>query len=217
MPRARRIVVPSTPLHIVQRGNNRTTMFHSTQERGYYRMAVLEASRRYGCAIHAYVLMSNHVHLLVTPADEGGPAAMMQFLGKRYVPWFNRRHGRTGTLFEGRFRSSLVDSARYLFACSRYIELNPVRAGMVARPADYWWSSHRHNALGIADPIVTPHALYDVLAPTPSERAATYRKLFRVRVEVEELMTYAAVRLAIRRGVPVGGAARGQGCSGSES
>jgi putative transposase len=202
MPRAPRLVVPGVPLHIVQRGNNRTRTFYCAEEFARYVDALHDASRRFGCAIHAYVLMSNHVHLLATPEDRWAPARMMQAVGRRIVPWVNARHERTGTLWEGRYRSSLVDSARYLFSCSRYIELNPVRAGMAAYPEEYRWSSHRCNAAGEPDPLVTPHERYLALGATAAVREAAYGALFR---DPLSLATLAAIRLATRRGAAWGG------------
>jgi putative transposase len=130
------------------------------------------------CAIHAYVLMSNHVHLLITAEDVRGPSHMMQAVGRRFVQYVNTRHTRTGTLWEGRFRSSVVHSERYFFACSRYIELNPVRARMVDQPHEYRWSSYCRNALGVADRLITPFALYEALGARPADREAAYRALF---------------------------------------
>jgi putative transposase len=204
MPRAPRIVVPGVPLHIVQRGNNRARTFRDEAEFTRYLDALSDASRRFKCAIHAYVLMSNHVHLLVTPEDRESPARMMQTIGRRVVPWINARHERTGTLWEGRFRSSPVDSERYLFTCSRYIELNPVRAGLAAHPSEYRWSSHRCNAAGEPDPLISPHARWVALGATTAARATAYGALFRDSLP---LATLAAIRLATRRGAPWGGRA----------
>jgi putative transposase len=201
MPRHPRAVASGQPLHIVQRGNNRATTFRSPDDFRFYKHALEEASRAAGCAIHAYVLMSNHVHLLATPEEPDGAARMMQSVGRRYVRFFNDRSGRTGTLWEGRYRSALVDSARYLFACSRYIELNPVRAGMAHRAAEYPWSSFGQNAGAVADPIVTPHALYLALGATPAQRRAAYRALFARALPAEDLV---AIRRATRRGTVAG-------------
>jgi putative transposase len=150
------------------------TFSHGADYRYYLRL-LEEASQDSGCALHAYVLMSNHVHLLVTPHDERGPARMMQAVGRRYVRYFNEHHGRTGTLWEGRFWSTLIDSERYFLACSRYVELNPVRAGIVRDPGAYPWSSFHCNALGEVDALVTPHAAYLALANRP---ANAYLALF---------------------------------------
>jgi len=134
-----------------------------------------ESAAKYGVAIHAYVLMSNHFHLLATPEADGGLSAMMQALGRRYVRAYNQRHGRTGTLWEGRYKATIIESERYLIACMAYIELNPVRAGMVAQAGEYPWSSYAHQVGVRHDPLVTPHALYWALGNTPFSREAAYR------------------------------------------
>ena len=148
MARLRRFALPGQPQHIIQRGNNREIIFAAEGDCRFYLDKLEEACRRFRCAVHAYVLMTNHVHLLMTPSDELGIGKVMQALGWVYVQYFNHTYGRTGTLWEGRYKSSLLDSEGYLLTCSRYIELNPVRAGMVGHPAEYPWSSYRHNALG---------------------------------------------------------------------
>lgn len=183
MPRAVRAIVPGVPLHITQRGVDRCPTFLAADDFAFYRWALGEACRAAGCAVHAYVLMTNHVHLLVTPADAAAPARMMCSLGRRYVRYFNHRYRRTGTLWEGRYRDAVVDSASYLFTCARYIEMNPVRAGIVGAAAEYEWSSHRHNALEAVDPLVTHHACYLALGLSDSARRAAYRALFATDVE----------------------------------
>jgi len=178
MARQQRFRLPGEPQHVIQRGNNRGITFVDAQDYRFYLETLAEASRRFGCAIHAYVCMTNHVHLLMTPATEDGISKTMQSLGRRYVQYFNYRHRRTGTLWEGRYKAALVDTESYLMACYRYIELNPVRAGMVAHPADYVWSSYRCNGLGRPDDLVTEHALYRDLAAEPQKRRTRYRALF---------------------------------------
>ncbi|WP_296942237.1 transposase [uncultured Massilia sp.] len=178
MPRPTRTVMPDVPLHIIQRGNNRIPCFGHPSDYLVYLDVLRECAQDCDCAVHAYVLMTNHVHLLMSPGDTDGPSRLMQRLGQRYVQYFNRRHARTGTLWEGRFRSCLVMDAHYLMACHRYIELNPVRAGMVATPSDYPWSSYRINALGDDSDIITPHPVYSDMAADPPARQATYRKFF---------------------------------------
>ena len=155
-----------------------------------------EAASKHGCAVHAFVLMTNHVHLLVTPASAGDVSRMMQAVGRRYVGSFNARYRRTGTLWEGRFKAALVDSERYLMACYRYIELNPVRAGMTTDPADYRWSSHSHNASGRENPLITPHQEYLRLGPTPAARQAAYRTLICEHLDEQQL---AELRLHTRQ------------------
>ncbi len=180
MARPARLLLPETPLHLIQRGNNRGACFVHRKDGLKYLELLDELRRECGVDIHAYVLMTNHVHLLATPRDDPeGISQMMKELGQRYVQYFNRRHERTGGLFEGRYRSCLVAEEPYLFACYRYIELNPVRAGMVKRPADYRWSSYHANALGARDPRVQPHGVYATLGDTPARRQQRYRELFR--------------------------------------
>ena len=201
MPRPPRLVLPGYPLHLIQRGNDRSATFRVDEDYVVFRNALLVASRRVGCAIHAYVFMTNHVHLLVTPADEQGPAEMMQSVGRRYVRYFNERYRRTGTLWEGRYRSSLVESDGYLLACSRYIELNPVRAGIVTDPCRYRWSSYRHNAWGDPDDLVTPHAVYRALGTHGLQRRAAYRRLCQT---VPEPGATDTIRNATRLGLVLG-------------
>jgi putative transposase len=201
MARMRRLVVPGQPLHVIQRGNNRAASFVGTGDFLHYKYFLRAASERAQCAIHAYALMGNHIHLLVTPADEHGPARMMQQLGRRYVRYFNACHARTGTLWEGRYRSTLIDSHHYFFTCSRYIELNPVRAGLVAHPEQYRWSSFHHNAHGARDPLLTPHALYRELGTRPLDQRTNYRALFATVIGADALD---AIRRATNRGTVLG-------------
>jgi len=179
MPRHPRFYYPGAVLHVVQRGNNRAPVFASAGDRRFYLACLLRASRTYGVALHAYVLMSNHVHLLASPGHAQALPRMMQALGRSYVGRFNRVYERTGTLWEGRYKATLVDTQSYLFSCLRYIEENPVRAAIVASPADYRWSSHRANAYGARDPLVTLHPLMAALAANDEERCSLYRDLFR--------------------------------------
>lgn len=187
MARLPRLDLPQVPQHIVQRGNNREPCFASEEDYSRYRQDLADAAAHCGCAIHAYVLMTNHVHLLVTGAARGAVSRMMQRLGRHYVVYFNALYQRTGTLWEGRFKSSLIDSHRYLLTCYRYIELNPVRAAMVADPADYHWSSYRCNALGEMDSLITPHPLYLALGAVASSRQSAYRDLFKSALGDDEL------------------------------
>jgi putative transposase len=158
MPRQSRLVVPGVAMHVIQRGNNRNACFLARSDYLVYQLHLQELARKFACLVHAYCLMTNHVHLLVTPLSEDGCIGLMRELGQRYVQYFNRRQGRTGTLWEGRYRSCLVESARYVLACYRYIELNPVRAGMVQRPDEYEWSSHAGNTGRYSDSLLSPHA-----------------------------------------------------------
>jgi len=187
MTRRRRIFVPGYPLHVVQRGNDRRAIFLDDDDRGRYLDFLVEAAERHACAIHCYVLMGNHVHLLMTPATESSLAATMQSVGIRYVHYFNTTHERTGGLWEGRYRASLVNTDRYLEACYRYIELNPVRANLVISPADWPWSSYRCHAFGEPDRVVSIHNYYADLASSDQNRQSRYRDWFRDSPTEDEL------------------------------
>lgn len=178
MPRAPRHFLPGIPLHLIQRGNNRQPCFFAERDYAVYLDKLDEYGRKFGVAVHSYVLMTNHVHLLITPGSEAGPSLMLQALGRYYVRYINSAHSRTGTLWEGRFQTSLIDSDQYFLAVSRYVELNPVRAGMVTHPAAYPWSSYRMNGVGKHTSLLTPHALYLALGTTAEKRQARYRALF---------------------------------------
>jgi len=179
MPRRARLAIAGIPWHIIQRGNNRTACFYAVRDYRYYLQTLSEQAQKYDCAIHAYVLMSNHVHLLLTPQKANAPSLMMKHLGQRYVQYINKSYRRSGTLWEGRFKSCLAQAEEYVLVCYRYIEMNPVRAGMVTSPDHYTWSSYRHNGLGIPDPLITPHYLYQALGNELSERMDNYRELFK--------------------------------------
>ena len=202
MPRRPRLHLPSLPQHVVQRGNNRLPCFFAETDRDEYLRCLGDGARRLGCQIHAYVLMTNHVHLLVTGSEEGAIPAMMQSLGVRYVRHVNRHQGRTGTLWEGRYHASLVDSDSYLLRCMQYIETNPVRAAMVDSPAHWRWSSFHCNALGKPDECVVPHAVYQGLGSDAKGRRSAYRDLFAGTLSTEELDT---IRESTRGGRPIGG------------
>ncbi|WP_319936646.1 transposase [Novilysobacter selenitireducens] len=176
MPRLPRIDLPHIPQHVVQRGNDRRPCFFQPIDHVRYLDELRTAATRAGCAIHAYVLMTNHVHLLVTPGAGGQVGAMMQALGRRYVRYVNDRYGRTGTLWEGRYKACPVQSDAHLLRCYRYIELNPVRAAMVAKPGDHAWSSYAANALGTRDALVTPtRSTWRLAATTPRDCRPTVR------------------------------------------
>ena len=177
MSRLPRLTVPGYPHHVIQRGNNRQPIVVDTEDRQRLWDELREHARARNVAVHAYVLMDNHLHLLVTPEAADGLPLMMQGVGRSYVRWFNRRHGRSGTLWEGRYRSTLIEAERYLLACMAYIDLNPVRAGMVAAAGDYRWSSHAHLIGQRSDPLVTPHPLYWQLGNTPFAREQAYADL----------------------------------------
>ena len=177
MARRPRIDAPGVPEHVVQRGVNRCACFYDDLDREFYLASLNEVAGQAVCSIHAYVLMTNHVHLLVTGHKPNSVSVMMQALGRRYVRRFNNRHSRTGTLWEGRFKSSLVDSERYLLTCYRYIEMNPVRARMVSDPEDYPWSSVHANAADGFDPMLEPHEVYLSLDGDETARKRKYRAL----------------------------------------
>jgi putative transposase len=180
MARLGRYLLADQPLHVIQRGNDRQAIFFSDDDYACYRGLLAEAARHHGCAVHAYVLMTNHVHLLLTPGTAGGPSRLMQWLGVRYLRHVNMTYRRTGTLWEGRFRAAPIESESHLPTCYRDIELNPVRAGLVAAPADYPWSSHRAHAEGAADPAVSDHVLFAALGATAAERQSQPDHLFLV-------------------------------------
>jgi putative transposase len=201
MARLPRLTAPGLPHHIIQRGNNRQPIFLDEVDCVRFLKDLADLAAVHALAIHAYVLMPNHVHLLATPAENDTLARFMQALGRRYVRWFNTRHRRTGTLWEGRYRSTVVESDRYLLACMRYIELNPVRAGLVDDPSAYRWSSHKHQ-LGLrSDPLISEHAVYWSLGNTPFERQLAYRRLFDQGTQAEEIE---AIRTATQRGWVLG-------------
>jgi len=157
MARLARLTLPGYPHHVIQRGNNRQPIFATDDDRRLLLQLLETNAKALGVAIHSYVLMDNHFHLLATPRDSTGLPKLMQAVGRRYVRYFNDTHGRTGTLWEGRYKSTLVQAERYLLACMVYIDLNPVRAGIVATAAEFAWSSHRSYVGQGSDRLVTPH------------------------------------------------------------
>ena len=187
MARLQRLFLPGQPVHAIQRGNNREPIFAAEEDYRFYLECLGKAATEQGLAIHAYVLMTNHVHLLATPESEESLSKTMQSVGRRYVQYFNHVYRRTGTLWEGRYKSTLIQSERYLLTCMRYIELNPVRASMVEHPGDYPWSSYRANAQGEQSAIIKPHLQCRRLGPTPEARQKAYRQLFRVQIGKAEL------------------------------
>ena len=178
MARLSRIVVPDQPLHIIHRGNNRQDIFESEDDMLRIKEDIEISLSKSNCYLHAYVIMTNHLHLLITPKNKEQLAKFMQSMANRYVRYFNVKHQRTGTIWEGRFKSCLVDSEQYLFTLHKYIEMNPVKAGMVKDIADYEWSSYRHNALGQTDKLITEHQLYKNLGATAEVRSENYRNIF---------------------------------------
>jgi putative transposase len=194
MPRRARLRFAGVPLHIVHRGNNRNACFLGEADYRYYLAQLELLSRRFACHVHAYVLMTNHVHLLLTPTESDSAS-------QRYVQYVNRIYRRSGTLWEGRFKSSLVQTESYFLKCQRYIELNPVRAGMTARPRDYPWSSYRANGELCASRFLTPHECYVALGETAERRSAAYRQLFQSELDERELQE---IRAAAHGGFALG-------------
>ncbi len=182
MPRKPRMYLPEIPAHIVQRGNNREPCFFAEDDYRFYLDRLGRALKRYRVKCHAYVLMTNHVHLLLTPADEVGISKVMSLLGQHYVQYINHSYRRSGTLWEGRHKASIVNADEYLLLCYRYIELNPVRAGMVNSPDEYPWSSYLYHAWGKQNQILNDHELYLGLGKTDEDRHYSYRELFRAEM-----------------------------------
>ncbi|MEJ2177328.1 MAG: transposase [Gammaproteobacteria bacterium] len=183
MPRRARLALGGIPWHIIQRGNNRSACFFSSDDYVRYLDILFEQAEVQECSIHAFVLMTNHAHLLLTPRKASGPGRLMKHLGQRYVQHVNRIYQRSGTLWEGRYKSTLVGSTNYILACYRYIEMNPVRAGMVDHPGEYRWSSYGANAQGSADYNVTPNEEYFALGETDIRRLEAYRGLFKSEID----------------------------------
>ncbi len=187
MPRRPRMYLPGVPAHIVQRGNNREPCFFHPDDFVYYLQCLKHALSRHKVKLHAYVLMTNHVHLLMTPADETGISKLISLVGKNYVMYINKTYRRSGTLWEGRHKSSLIDAEKYLFHCHRYIEMNPVRASMTKKPDEYRWSSYAYHAWGNDNDLIEDHELFQALDITAEKRQFTYRELFRVDLTVEKI------------------------------
>ena len=183
MARLPRLVVPHQPHHIIQRGNDRQLIFRDHADYMVFLGWLGDAARQFNVAIHSYVLMPNHLHLLASPSEPTGLARMMQWIGRQYVPYFNRKYARVGTLWQGRYRATVIDSERYFMTCSRYIELNPVRAGLVENPGEYPWSSYMHHVGAKLDSLISDHPLYWALGNTPFEREAAYKNL------IEQVLT----------------------------
>jgi putative transposase len=200
MARHARLILPGVALHVYQRGNDRKATFREDSDRLVYLSNLGELCQRWQCALHAYCLMTNHVHLMLTPAHEDGPAFVMRDLGRRYVRYFNERHGRTGSLWEGRFYSCLLDTARYVLGCQRYVDLNPVRAGMMDSPGAHRWSSYAGNTGARKDPLLSPHSEYVAMALDERGRHAAYAALCG---EAEDPDFIRAIRDATSGGLPL--------------
>ena len=201
MPRRPRVFLPGHPVHVIQRGNNRGQVFFGAKDAQIYLDWLREAATEHGIAVHAYVLMTNHIHLLVSPETAHSLPRAMRHVNWRYSRYINDTQSRTGSLWEGRYRASLIEADDYYFACSRYIELNPVRAGLAKAPNAYRWSSYKANAEGKADALISPHRLYTDLAATPEARAEAYRSLFEGALSDTAL---GAIRDALNGGWPLG-------------
>lgn len=177
MARLPRLVIPQQPHHVIQRGIDAQVLFRDTDDHAAFLRWLREASRQFKVAVHAYVLMPDHLQMLVSPADDIGLGRMMQWIGRQYVPYFNSKYGRSGTLWQGRYKATVIDAERYFMTCCRFIELAPVYGGIVATAADYAWSSYAHHAGIKTDPLITDHALFWALGNTPFDREAAYRLL----------------------------------------
>lgn len=201
MPRKPRFYLPGIPAHVIQRGNCRQAVFFDTGDYYAYLNWLEEGANKYGCQVHAYCLMTNHVHLLVTPDATESISLTIQYVGRHYVPYINHSYGKTGTLWEGRHKGCVISSDDYLLSCMRYIELNPVRAGMVSKPIDYCCSSYKFNATAQTGSLVTPHTLYQQLGRDPNTRQFAYRELFRTALESDQVHD---IRAAVQTGTPLG-------------
>jgi len=193
--------LPGVPAHIVQRGNNRAACFFCDDDYLYYKEVLFEGLKRYGAALHAYCLMTNHVHLLITPNETDSVSRIIQHVGRQYVQYINKTYRRTGTLWEGRHKGSLVDAENYLLTCYRYIELNPVAANMVGTPDEYRWSSYRANAWGESDCLVSAHELYLRAGRSNKERQRNYRNLFKVMISNQDIHQ---IKQALIKNYPTG-------------
>ena len=201
MPRQARLAVAGVPCHIIQRGHDRKACFFANGDYQFYLRKLSEQAKEHDCSIHAYVLMTNHVHMLVTPEAKNGVSMMMKNLSQRYVQYVNRTYDRSGTLWGGRFRSCLIQSDRYALACYRYIELNPVRANMAQHPSEYRWSSYSANAEGRPNSLVTPHSIYMTLGEDDLARRRRNRALVQAGLDQDTLRR---IRHAMRSSVVLG-------------
>ena len=201
MARLPRLIVPGQPHHVIQTGNNNQPIFRETEDYQAFLGWLRTAAKNYKVAVHAYVLMPDHLHLLVTPADADGLGQMMQWIGRYYVPYFNQKYGRSGTLWNGRYKTSLIDAEQYFMSCSRYIEFNPVRNGMVGRAEDYPWSSYPHHAGLRSDGLIVDHPKFWELGNTPFQREAAYIALAEPALSEDEI---SVISKALLKGWPLG-------------
>jgi putative transposase len=201
MARLPRLVLAGLPHHVIQHGHNRQPIVTDDEDRRMWLSLLRDAAVTHGVAVHAWVLLDDHFHLVVTPPSAAALSLAMQALGRRYVGWFNRRHARTGALWDGRFRAAAFEPVRWMLANLRYVESHPVRAGLVASPAEHLWSSVLHHTGERADPLVTDHPAYWALGNTPFERHVAYRRLIESALDGDEV---AAISASARRGWPLG-------------
>lgn len=201
MPRRLRMYIPGFAYHIVQRGNNRCTCFLEVEDYLLYLQLMREVIPRYGADLHAYCLMTNHVHLLISPEHDDSISNIMKVVCGRYAQHINRKYGRTGTLWEGRHKASAVDTENYLLKCYRYIEFNPIAARMVQRPEEYSWSSYHANAWGDANDLVSPHEVYFLLGENRDDRCCQYRERFSLSLSEADVHAF---RRATHYSMPVG-------------
>ena len=201
MPRKPRFFLPGVPVHVVQRGHSREAVFFENNDYLTYLRWLKEGAERYKVDIHAYVLMTNHIHILATAHDTDGITRMMQYIGRHYVPYINYTYGTSGSIWDGRYKASLIHDEEYLLTCMRYIELNPVRAEMVRSPGQYRWSSYRCNGQGKRDELVTPHPMYKALSKSQPTRLDAYKALFQTRLDKGMLND---IRSAWQTGTPLG-------------
>jgi putative transposase len=201
MPRKPRFFLPGVPVHIVQRGHSREPVFFEDEDYRAYLYWLDESLKKYKCQLHAYVLMTNHIHLLLTPQSAQNVSLVMQYLGRHYVPYINKTYGTSGSIWEGRFKASLVQEENYLLQCMRYIELNPVTASMVKRPEQYQWSSYNFNGKGKLNPILVMHECYRDLGRIKSERLVVYQELFKAHIELNDQH---AIKSSLETGTPLG-------------
>lgn len=203
MARLPRLTISGQLHHVVQHGNDHRQIFQDADDYDAFLKWLRDASKLFKVAIHAYVLMPDHLHLLLSPSDENGLARMMQWVGRQYVPYFNRKYKREGTLWKGRYKATVIEPERYFMACCRYIELNPVRNGLVSDPAEYLWSSYMHHIGAKQDSIITDHSKYWALGNTPFDREAAYKELTERPLESGEIKQ---IREATAKGWALGSA-----------
>jgi len=202
MPRKPRFYLSGVPAHAIQRGHNREPIFFKEADYREYLKILKKVADHYECQIHAYVLMTNHVHLLVTPAKKNGISLMFQSIGRLYVTYINKTYNRSGTLWEGRHKGNIIETDSYFMTCMKYIELNPVRAGIVKDPKDYYWSSYAANAYGKPNAIITVHELYSSSGSTNNERLENYRSFVS---DKEKTLVFKNIRTCVQSGTPLGG------------